>query len=123
MRSFDGDLEDYRSLILGGSKRAAKAAEPAPASSKAEQRRAAADRRQELAPLKKKIKEIKALTEKLEKSIQEIDALLADPSLYEKSPDLAAAKAKERSVAESALAEAEDQWLILSDEYATAMAD
>ncbi len=123
VRSFDGDLEDYRSLILGGSKRAAKAAEPAPASSKAEQRRAAADRRQELAPLKKKIKEIEALTEKLEKSIQEIDALLADPSLYEKSPDLAAAKAKERSVAESALAEAEDQWLILSDEYATAMAD
>ncbi len=123
VRSFDGDLEDYRSLILGGSKRAAKAAEPAPASSKAEQRRAAADRRQELAPLKKKIKEIEALTVKLEKSIQEIDALLADPSLYEKSPNLAAAKAKERSVAESALAEAEDQWLILSDEYANAMAD
>ena len=123
VRSFDGDLEDYRSLILGGSKRASKAAEPAPASSKAEQRRAAADRRQELAPLKKKIKEIEALTEKLERSIQEIDALLADPSLYEKSPDLAAAKAKERSVAESALAEAEDQWLILSDEYANAMAD
>ncbi len=123
VRSFDGDLEDYRSLILGGSKRAAKAAELAPASSKAEQRRAAADRRQELAPLKKKIKEIEALTERLEKSIQEIDTLLADPSLYEKSPDLAAAKAKERSVAESALAEAEDQWLILSDEYANAIVD
>ena len=121
VRSYDGDLEDYRALILSSSRRAARASETPSASSKAEQRRAAAGRRKALEPIRKKIKEINSLTENLEKSIQEIDTLLADPGLYERSPDLAAAKARERSAAQSALAEAEDQWLTLSDEYETAM--
>ena len=60
------------------------------------------------------------MTAKLERPIQEIDVLLADPDIYERSPDLAAAKAKERSDAEKALTEAEEEWLTLSDEYETA---
>ena len=71
--------------------------------------------------MRKKIHEIEALTTRLEKSIQEIDTLLADPGIYEKTPDLAAAKAKERSAAERALADAEEEWLTLSDEYETAL--
>ncbi len=123
VRSYDGDLEDYRALILSGSKRDSRASEAPSAASKVEQRRAAAGRRQELAPLRKKIKEIESLTTSLEKSIQEIDALLADPGIYEKSPGLAAEKARERSAAERALAEAEEEWLTLSDEYETAIAE
>jgi len=122
VETFDGDLDDYRSHILGN-KAAARRAGGDPAESKADQRRAAADRRRQLAPLKKKINEIEALTAKLEQSIKVLDAELSDPTIYEKDPDLAARKAKERSQAERVLAEAEEQWLALSDEYETATAE
>ncbi len=125
MTSYDGDLEDYRSLIVGGPK--AKDDKPKAAGaddflSKADQRKANADKRASLAPLRKKINEIESLTGKLEKVIQALDAELADPTLYEKSPAKAAQKAKERSDAVDKLAHAEEQWLELSSEYEEAMA-
>ena len=121
VRPYDGDLDDYRSLIVGGNKRRIQEPEPELSTSKADQRRAAADRRQALAPLKKKIKELESLSAKLEKQIQALDSELADATLYEKSPDLAARKAKERSDAQSALTEAEEEWLELSGEYEAAV--
>ncbi|MBD9648534.1 ABC-F family ATP-binding cassette domain-containing protein [Ensifer sp. ENS09] len=123
--SYDGDLEDYRSLIVGGPK--AKDEKPRPTGvddslSKADQRKVNADKRASLAPLRKKINEIESLTGKLEKLIQALDVELADPALYEKSPAKAAQKAKERSDAAAKLAQAEEQWLELSAEYEDAMA-
>ncbi|OCP36646.1 ABC-F family ATP-binding cassette domain-containing protein [Ensifer sp. LC163] len=123
--SYDGDLEDYRSLIVGGPK--AKEDKPKVTGaddslSKADQRKANADKRASLAPLRKKINEIESLTGKLEKVIQTLDTELADPALYEKSPAKAAHKAKERSDAVEKLAHAEEQWLELSAEYEDAMA-
>jgi ATP-binding cassette subfamily F protein 3 len=123
--SYDGDLEDYRSLIVGGPK--AKDEKPRPTGvddslSKADQRKVNADKRASLAPLRKKINEIESLTGKLEKLIQALDVELADPALYEKSPAKAAQKAKERSDAAAKLTQAEEQWLELSAEYEDAMA-
>ncbi|MBP1882768.1 ABC-F family ATP-binding cassette domain-containing protein [Sinorhizobium mexicanum] len=121
---YDGDLEDYRSLIVGGPKPRddkLKINGSDEALSKADQRKANADKRASLAPLRKKINEIESLTGKLEKLIQALDAELADPGLYEKAPAKAAQKAKERSEAAAKLAEAEEQWLELSTEYEEAM--
>ncbi len=123
--SYDGDLEDYRSLIVGGPK--TKDEKPRPngvddSLSKADQRKANADKRASLAPLRKKINEIESLTGKLEKLIQALDVELADPALYEKAPAKAAQKAKERSDAAAKLTQAEEQWLELSAEYEDAMA-
>ncbi|MGE6786442.1 ABC-F family ATP-binding cassette domain-containing protein [Ensifer adhaerens] len=123
--SYDGDLEDYRSLIVGGPK--TKDEKPRPngvddSLSKADQRKVNADKRASLAPLRKKINEIESLTGKLEKLIQALDVELADPALYEKSPAKAAQKAKERSDAAAKLTQAEEQWLELSAEYEDAMA-
>lgn len=123
--SFDGDLEEYRTLIVGGAKPKEEKARPVPGDeglSKADQRKANADRRASLAPLRKKINEIESLTGKLEKQIQALDIELADPTLYEKNPAKAAQKAKERSDAAAKLAAAEEQWLELSSEYEEAMA-
>ncbi len=123
--SFDGDLEEYRTLIVGGPKPKEEKARPVLTDdglSKADQRKANADRRASLAPLRKRINEIETLTAKLEKQIQALDAELADPLLYEKSPAKAAQKAKERADAAGRLAEAEEQWLELSSEYEDAMA-
>ncbi len=121
---FEGDLEDYRAEIVSTPKKdEAKKAAGEETVNKADQRKQAAEKRSAFAPLKKKINELESLTAKLEKQIQALDAELADPALYEKSPAKAAAKAKERSDAASRLAAAEDEWLTLSAEYEEAMAD
>ncbi|WP_419910602.1 ABC-F family ATP-binding cassette domain-containing protein [Hoeflea sp.] len=121
--NYDGDLEDYRAVIVSGSRGQARQKETSSIASKAEQRRAAADRRKELAPLKKKINEIESLTARLEELIQRLDKELSDPAIYDSDPQLATRKAKERSDAQRELAAAEEQWLLLSAEYEEAADD
>jgi ATP-binding cassette subfamily F protein 3 len=123
--SYDGDLDDYRSLIVGGPKpkdERPRINGPDEALSKADQRKANADKRASLAPLRKKINEIELLTGKLEKLIQALDAELADPRLYEKAPAKAAQRARARADLAAKLAQAEEQWLELSTEYEEGMA-
>ncbi|MFN7104167.1 MAG: ribosomal protection-like ABC-F family protein [Pseudorhizobium sp.] len=123
VETFEGDLEEYRSLIVSsGKKKEEKPQLSDDAASKAEQRKASAERRASLAPLRKKINEIESVTAKLEKLIQSLDAELADPVLYEKEPAKAADKVKQRGEAAAKLAAAEEQWLALSAEYEEAMA-
>lgn len=120
---FEGDLEEYRSIIVASSKkkddRPQTGAEEQ--ASKSDQRKANAEKRASLAPLKKKITEAEAMTAKLEKLIQVLDKELADPALYEKSPAKAAEKAKQRSDAAAKLGECEELWLELSAQYEEAM--
>ena len=125
VKAFEGDMEEYRSIIVQSGKgkddkdRNGAAGETA---NKADQRKANADRRASLAPLRKKINEIESLTAKLQKQIQALDAELADPALYEKTPAKATEKAKQRADAVAKLGAAEDHWLELSAEYEEAMA-
>ncbi len=124
VKAFEGDLEEYRDLIVASNRK--KDDKPQAASdeqvNKADQRKANAEKRASLAPLKKKINEIESLTGKLEKLIQALDKELADPALYEKAPAKAAQKAKERGEAAAKLSAAEEEWLMLSSEYEEAMA-
>jgi ATP-binding cassette subfamily F protein 3 len=130
VRPFDGDLDDYRRLVLGGgatgiSERAApeRTTTGEARASRAELRRAAADKRSELAPLKRRIDALDNTIARLTRRIAEIDVLLADPKLYDRDPARLGALGKERAEATSALAAAEDQWLALSGEYEGAMAE
>ncbi|WP_425963579.1 ABC-F family ATP-binding cassette domain-containing protein [Rhizobium nepotum] len=123
VKTFEGDMEEYRDLVVSsGKKKEEKTEAAADQTSKADQRKANAEKRAQLAPLKKKINEIESLTTKLEKMIQALDTELADPALYEKAPAKAALKVKERGEAASKLSDAEEQWLLLSSEYEDAMA-
>lgn len=122
---FEGDMEEYRSLIVSSGKKKDEKDKPDPLAdqaSKADQRKLAAERRASLAPLRKRINDIEAETKKLEKLIAALDAELGDPALYEKSPAKAADKVKQRGEAAAKLAAAEEQWLELSAEYEEAMA-
>lgn len=124
VKTYDGDMDDYRNDILGISK--PKEVKQAPkdnssTKSKNDQRKASAEKRAELAPLRKQIQEQEALMERLQKLIARLDETMADPELYTKSPDKAAEKAKERADAVSRLDDAESRWLKLSDEYDTAI--
>ncbi|EJT07271.1 ABC-F family ATP-binding cassette domain-containing protein [Rhizobium sp. CCGE 510] len=121
--TFEGDMDEYRDLIVSsGKKKEEKPQLTEDATSKADQRKLNAERRASLTPLRKKINEIESLTAKLEKQIQALDAELANPALYEKTPAKAADKVKQRGEAAAKLVAAEEDWLMLSAEYEEAMA-
>src|SRR5690606_35838614 len=120
---FEGDLDDYRQIVLADAKGEPVAVrDESPKLNKAEQRKLAAQKREALAPLQKKIKESEQLIQKLQKQIQGFEGQLEDPALYEKDPQKAIRINKELSEARSSLANLEDQWLELSTEYEEAMA-
>ncbi len=115
---YDGDLDDYRALLLGatdGKGRpddTSRAADP-----KREARRAAAERRRQLAPLKKRADAAEKAVAKLEAEKARLHDALADPALYQREPARAAALQKSLGETEKSLARAESDWLGLLEEY------
>ncbi len=94
---------------------------PRPSNDKKEARRLAAQKREQMAPLKKKAKAAEHEIARLQKLIEVLDGKLADPKV---AGDAAAtmATAKERGEALKALARAEERWLEASATYEDAMA-
>ena len=127
VRTYEGDLDDYRRLVLAGGNEKDKDrdrdTERASRDVKAEQRRVSAGKRAELKPLQKQIKEAEAEVTKLTTALAKIDITLADSAIYSKEPARAATLNTQRADAAAALASAEEQWLALSGEYETAMAE
>jgi ATP-binding cassette subfamily F protein 3 len=124
---FDGDLDDYQRLVLsdrGGDTSANRTAkEPGPPRvNRTELRRAAAEKRVELAPLRRRIAEAESAVKRLTEDIAKTDAALAAPGLFARDPAKAAALAKARADAAAALVRAEDEWLAASTEFEAAMA-
>jgi ATP-binding cassette subfamily F protein 3 len=118
---FDGDLADYRALVLGRTRADdGGRAKPDARRPRSEVRRAAAERRAELAPLKRRIAAVEVDMGELQVRVGEIDRTLADPQLYERDPARVATLARARAEVAAALAAAEEQWLALSEEYETA---
>jgi ATP-binding cassette, subfamily F, member 3 len=112
---FDGDLDDYRELVLterdGRGKNTGRDQRDPARASRADMRRAAAEKRAELAPLRRRIVEAEATIARLNAEIARIDAMLAGSGLFARDPARAAALAKARADAAGALASAEEQWL------------
>jgi len=121
---FDGDLEDYRRKILsdrsdaGSRERRAEPARP----SRTEARRAAAEKRAELAPLRARITRAEAEVGRRTQELKQLDAALARPNLYD-DPVHATGLAKARAEAAAALSAAESDWLAASTEYEAANAE
>jgi ATP-binding cassette subfamily F protein 3 len=124
---FDGDLDDYRRLVLGkGAERVLnnsnnnglegrKDTTPARAG-RADIRRAAAEKRVELAPLRRRITAAEATVARLTAEIARIDTALAESGLFARDPAKAATLAKARADHTNALAAAEEDWLAASSE-------
>lgn len=89
---FDGDMADYRSLLLGKnpskSKRNDNEPERAPAQKvdKKEERQRAAEQRAALAPLKKRLNRAEQNVVRIEASRDALKEKLADPKIYEGDP-------------------------------------
>lgn len=122
VKPFDGDMDDYRQLVLSGELDPTKRQEKQqpPAVSKLDERRAAAERRMALAPLRKKLESIETRMAKLTEVIGKVDAALADGSAFQKDPAKASDLAKMRAEAASTLAALEEEWLSLSGDIEAA---
>jgi ATP-binding cassette subfamily F protein 3 len=117
---YEDDMEAYRKLVLKkntGKKAKAPADEPARKAS----RKMTPETRASLAPLRAKISEKEKQIQKLEDAIGKLDSSLATPNIFEKYPEKATKFAKQRVQAESMLADVEEQWLKLNDQYETAV--
>jgi ATP-binding cassette subfamily F protein 3 len=108
VRSFDGDLDDYRTLLAERARPAAKA-EPA---SRRDDRRERAEARAALAPLRKQARDAESLLAKLAAERARLEARLADPALYApgRAADVTAANTRLAALKREAAA-AEEAWL------------
>ncbi|HEX2552949.1 MAG TPA: ABC-F family ATP-binding cassette domain-containing protein [Microvirga sp.] len=122
VKAFDGDMDDYRSLVLSGDlDPAGREDRSSPAGpSRTDERRAAAERRVALAPLRKRLEALEARMTKLSDVIAKVDAALGDGSAFQKDPAKASELARMRAEAAAALSGAEEEWLTLSGEIEAA---
>lgn len=122
VKPFEGDMDDYRQLVLSGDLDPQKPSEKtdAAASSRVDERRAAAERRVALAPLRKKLDLLEARMAKLTDVIAKVDAALADGSAFLKDPAKATELSKMRAEAAGTLASTEEEWLTISGEIEAA---
>ena len=108
VRPYDGDLDDYRALLV---ERARPPAKP-DASGRKDDRRDRAAARAAVAPLRKQAKDAEALLMKLSAERTAIEARLADPALYApgRAADITAANTRLVAIRRDADA-AEAAWL------------
>jgi ATP-binding cassette subfamily F protein 3 len=124
--AFDGDLDDYRRRVLSerGAGRNDGADRPREAKTRGGRdamRRAAAQRRADLAPLRRRIGAAETTMSDLAAEIARLDAALAAADLFAQNPAKAAALAKARAARAADLIRAEEEWLAASTAYEAAM--
>jgi len=128
VKSYDGDMDSYRTDLIAerGVANRSKSANGKPEAARVarvDARRAAADKRASLAPLKKAMQAAEKKVETLTVAIARLDARLADPEFYSRDAQSAQTTAIERGQLAKQLAEAEDIWLGASEAYEAANAE
>jgi len=121
VKPFDGDMEDYRRLILQGPEAAEKARQNtedrADKAKGQDKRREAAQKRSQLKPLRTRIDAAEKEMARLQEKIEKLDEALSDPTFFQYEPERAAKFAKERAYCEKKLIKTEEEWLELSAEF------
>ncbi|MGN1058481.1 MAG: ABC transporter ATP-binding protein, partial [Candidatus Avelusimicrobium sp.] len=112
-QTFTGDLEDYKARLLKNNDRNDLASDKM--TSKEAQRKAAAERRARVAPLKK---EIRALDDKIEK-LSARKAALEEQLVAQYTADASI----ELALLNGQLKDAEEEWLRLNEECEAALAE
>jgi ATP-binding cassette, subfamily F, member 3 len=122
VKPFDGDLEEYRRLVLAGAfeEEVRPTAKDTNTASRQDERRAAAERRVALAPIRKRIETVEARLSRLTEIIAKIDAALADGTAFQQDPEKALHLSHKRAEAAAALHGLEEEWLALSSELESA---
>jgi len=118
---FDGDLDDYRRTVLSGDSQgqtvgSKSTTRPDPVQA----RRAAADKRAETAPLRKRVAQAETELANLTRQLAKLDVTLSDGTLFARDPARAAEVSKTRANVVAAIAAAEEEWLAASAALETA---
>ncbi len=121
---FDGDMDDYRKLLLDERQPAGSGkAKSAPKLTKAEERKAAADRRAQLTPLKRAADDAEKRVAKLQAEIAKIETALNAPDTYANEPAKVLTLTKQRGELQRQLDAAESAWLEATDAYESGRAE
>ena len=88
-----------------------------------DQRKLAAGRRSQLAPLKKQVQSAEQAMAKMTVEIAKLDKSLADPNLYTRDPSTAKKLAYDRGRLAKDLTLAEETWLSATEAYEAAEAE
>jgi ATP-binding cassette subfamily F protein 3 len=118
---FDGDLDDYRRLVLAATRGETLGNDPERArAASGDPRRDQAERKATLATLKRKLDSVESELERLRMRLVGIDTLLADPTLFQRDPAKGAELSRLRRAAVEALRREEELWLELGAELEAA---
>jgi ATP-binding cassette subfamily F protein 3 len=110
--NYDGDLDEYRRLVLS-----TRNGEPASRERSAPSEKPQRARSDNRGGLKKRIAEAEAEIARVTEIITKIDTALALPDIFTRDPKQAAQLSKARANAADALARAEEQWLEASTQF------
>ncbi|HBK09255.1 MAG TPA: glycosyl transferase family 1 [Acetobacteraceae bacterium] len=117
VKPFDGDLDDYRTLLVERARPAAKAGSV----TRKDDRRERAEARAALAPIRKKAQEAEKRIALLAAERAKIEAKLADPAIYApgRTGEVTAANTRLAAIAKESAA-AEEAWLMAEEELEAA---
>ena len=108
---YDGDLDDYARLVLRGDPAPAAQA-PAATGSRRDERRARADQRARLVPLRQQLARIEKRMEEIDARKRAADAALGDQQLYEAAQSSRLAElTQQAALLKAESAKLEDEWL------------
>jgi ATP-binding cassette, subfamily F, member 3 len=112
VKPFDGDLDDYRALLVERSRPAAKAG----GITRRDDRRERAETRAALAPIRKKAQDAEKRIAALAEERLSIEAKLADPAIYApgRLAEVTAANARLAAIAKESV-RAEEAWLLAAE--------
>ncbi|MBR0780339.1 ABC-F family ATP-binding cassette domain-containing protein [Bradyrhizobium iriomotense] len=110
--NYDGDLDEYRRLVLS-----TRNADPAPRERGAPSEKPQRPKSDNRGSLKKRIAEAEAEIARVSDIIAKIDTALALPDIFTRDPKQAAQLSKARANAADALTRAEEQWLEASAQF------
>jgi ATP-binding cassette, subfamily F, member 3 len=113
VKPFDGDLDDYRRLVLSARNSSSERESERPRVAEKPQ----APRSEKRGGLKQKIAAAEAEIERITQIIAKIDTALSLPDIFTRDPKQAAQLSKARANATEALQRAEEQWLEASAQH------
>ena len=117
---FEGDLDDYRALVLDAQKTEPRDNGRKSADPRTSARQTSAAQRESIAPLKKKADAAEARLEELNSILPRLDAALAEAGLYDRDVARATKLQKERAALISAISAQEEAWLKALEDYESA---
>ena len=135
IKVFDGDMAAYRERLLksrsGRGARGGSASDAEPGNgdgadasvSRQDQRRLAAEKRAQLAPLKRKVNAAEKALDAEQKRLTHLDAALADPDIYLNEKEKAQSLMLERGQVAKRIDALEEAWLEAADAHEKAAAD